>query len=84
MTHVIQQQDGQRVLLSDLQRMDASSDPSAVEIQMDQARLALLLHPAPHSVLFLGLGTGISMAGSAPIVTRGDCCRPYVVCTGQP
>jgi spermidine synthase len=66
MTHVIQQQDGQRVLLSDLQRMDASSDPSAVEIQMDQARLALLLHPAPRSVLFLGLGTGISMAGSAP------------------
>lgn len=66
MTHVIQQQDGQRVLLSNLQRMDASSDPSAVEIQMDQARLALLLHPAPHSVLFLGLGTGISMAGSIP------------------
>jgi spermidine synthase len=26
----------------------------------------LLLHPAPHSVLFLGLGTGISMAGSLP------------------
>ena len=66
LTHVIQQQDGQRVLLSDLQRMDASTDPSAVEIQMDQARLALLLHPAPHSVLFLGLGTGISMAGSLP------------------
>jgi len=66
LTHVIQQQDGQRVLLSDLQRMDASTDPSAVEIQMDQARLALLLHPAPHSVLFLGLGTGISMAGSMP------------------
>ena len=66
LTHVVQQQDGQRVLLSDLQRMDASSEPSAVEIQMDQARLALLLHPAPHSVLFLGLGTGISMAGSQP------------------
>jgi spermidine synthase len=33
---------------------------------MDQARLALLLHHAPHSVLFLGLGTGISMAGSMP------------------
>ncbi len=66
MTHVVEQQDGQRVLLSDLQRMDASSDPSAVEIQMDQARLALLLHPAPRSVLFLGLGTGISMAGSTP------------------
>jgi spermidine synthase len=66
MTHVVQQQDGQRVLLSNLQRMDASTDPSAVEIQKDQARLALLLHPAPHSVLFLGLGTGISMAGSLP------------------
>ena len=66
LTHVVQQQDGQRVLLSDLQRMDASSEPSAVEIQMDQARLALLLHPAPRSVLFLGLGTGISMAGSLP------------------
>lgn len=66
MTHVVRQQDGQRVLLSDLQRMDASTDPGAVEIQKDQARLALLLHPAPHSVLFLGLGTGISMAGSLP------------------
>lgn len=66
LTHVVRHKDGQRVLLSDLQRMDASSDPAAVEIQMDQARLALLLHPDPHSVLFLGLGTGISMAGSAP------------------
>lgn len=65
-THVVQQKDGQRILLSDLQRMDASSDPSAVEIQKDQARLALLLHPSPHTVLFLGLGTGISMAGSLP------------------
>jgi spermidine synthase len=65
-THVVQQQDGQRILLSDLQRMDASTDPGAVEIQKDQARLALLLHSAPHSVLFLGLGTGISMSGSLP------------------
>jgi spermidine synthase len=65
-THVVQQRDGQRILLSDLQRMDASSDPAAVEIQKDQARLALLLHAAPQSVLFLGLGTGISMAGSLP------------------
>lgn len=66
LTHVVRQQDGQRILLSDLQRMDASTEPSAVRIQMNQARLALLLHPAPHSVLFLGLGTGISMAGSLP------------------
>lgn len=66
LTHVVRHLDGQRILLSDLQRMDASTDPSAVEIQKDQARLALLLHPAPHSVLFLGLGTGISMAGSQP------------------
>lgn len=66
LTHVVSHKDGQRILLSDLQRMDASSDPAAVEIQKDQARLALLLHPAPHNVLFLGLGTGISMAGSMP------------------
>ena len=66
LTHVVQQQDGQRILLSDLQRMDASTEPSAVEIQKDQARLALLLHPAPHHVLFLGVGTGISLAGSQP------------------
>ncbi len=66
LTHVVEQPDGQRILLSDLQRMDASTEPSAVEIQMDQARLALLLHPAPRNVLFLGLGTGISMAGSLP------------------
>lgn len=66
LTHVVQQQDGQRVLLSDLQRMDASTDPAAVEIQKDQARLALLLHPEPKSVVFLGLGTGISVAGSKP------------------
>jgi len=66
LTHVIRRPDGQRLLLTDLQRMDASSDPSAVQIQADQARLALLLHPSPHAVLFLGLGTGISVIGSAP------------------
>jgi len=65
-THVIEQQDGQRLLLGDLQRMDASSDPAAVVAQMNQARLPLLLHPAPQSVLFLGIGTGISAAGSLP------------------
>lgn len=63
-THVVELADGQRVLLTDLQRMDASSEPAAVELQKNQARLALLLHPAPRSVLFLGLGTGISAAGS--------------------
>ncbi len=66
MTHVVRQEDGQRVLLSDLLRMDASTEPGALEIQMDQARLALLLHPAPQTVLFLGLGTGISVSGSIP------------------
>ncbi|MCF6322966.1 MAG: fused MFS/spermidine synthase [Gammaproteobacteria bacterium] len=65
-THVIERQDGQRLLLGDLQRMDASSDPAAVVAQMNQARLPLLLHPAPSSVLFLGIGTGISAAGSLP------------------
>lgn len=63
-THVVELNDGQRLLLSDLQRMDASTEQAAVELQMNQARLALLLHPRPESVLFLGLGTGISAAGS--------------------
>jgi spermidine synthase len=63
-THVVEKKDGQRLLLADLQRMDASSDPAAVEVQKNQARLPLLLHPAPKTVLFLGLGTGISAAGS--------------------
>ncbi len=65
-THVIEREDGQRLLLADLRRMDASSDPGSVAAQMNQARLPLLLHPAPRSVLFLGLGTGISAAGSLP------------------
>lgn len=65
-THVVERLDGQRLLLADLQRMDASSDPTAVEAQKNQARLPLLLHPDPRSVLFLGLGTGISAAGSLP------------------
>ncbi|MEQ1583240.1 MAG: fused MFS/spermidine synthase [Candidatus Nitrotoga sp.] len=64
MTHVVEQQDGQRVLLTDLQRMDASTDPTAVFVQSNQARLPLLLQEQPRSVLFLGLGTGISVAGS--------------------
>jgi spermidine synthase len=63
-THVVEQPDGQRLLLSDLRRMDASTDPTAIAVQMNQARLPLLLHPRPHSVLFLGVGTGISAAGS--------------------
>lgn len=66
MTHVVEQPDGQRILLTDLQRMDASTDPTAVFVQSNQARLPLLLHEQPHSVLFLGIGTGISVAGSLP------------------
>ncbi|WP_455223174.1 fused MFS/spermidine synthase [Kaarinaea lacus] len=63
-THVVAKQDGQRLLLADLQRMDASSDPASVYSQRNQARLPLLLHPDPRSALFLGLGTGISMSSS--------------------
>ena len=65
-TQVVEQADGQRLLLTDLQRRDASTEPTAVFVQANQSRLPLLLQPAPHSVLFLGLGTGISDAGSAP------------------
>lgn len=65
-THVVERPDGQRLLLTDLQRMDASSEPTAVFVQANQARLPLLLNGQPHSALFLGLGTGISVAGSLP------------------
>lgn len=63
-THVVEQTDGQRLLLADLRRMDASSDPTAVVVQQNQARLPLMLHPAPQHLLFLGVGTGISAAGA--------------------
>lgn len=63
-THVIEQADGQRILLSDLRRMEASTEPSAVAAQMNMARLPLILHPDPQNALFLGLGTGITAAGA--------------------
>ena len=63
-TQVVEQRDGQRVLLTDLRRRDASTEPTAVLVQTNQARLPLMLHANPQSVLFLGLGTGISLAGS--------------------
>ena len=66
-THVVERRDGQRVLLSDLQRMDAASDPTSVALQKNQARLALLLKPHATSILFLGLGTGISASGALPL-----------------
>ena len=65
-THVVARKDGQRLLLADLQRMDASSEPIAVVSQQNQVRLPLILHPDPQSVLFLGLGTGISASASLP------------------
>ena len=63
-TQVVEQPNGERILLTDLQRRDASSEPTAVFIQSNQGRLPLLLHPDPHSVLFEGLGTGISLLGT--------------------
>ncbi|PCH53811.1 MAG: spermidine synthase [Flavobacteriaceae bacterium] len=63
-THVVEKSDGQRVLLADLQRMDASSDPTSVEVQRNQARLPLFLHGSAKEVLFLGLGTGITASGA--------------------
>ena len=66
LTQVVEQRDGQRVLLTDLRRWDASTEPTAVFVQSNQARLPLLLHERPRSVLFLGIGTGISLAGSLP------------------
>ena len=63
-THVVEEADGQRILLADLQRMDAASDPTSVAVQKNQARLPLFLHPHADQVLFLGLGTGVTAAGA--------------------
>ncbi len=71
LTQVVEQDDGARLLLTDLRRRDASSEPTAVFVQANQARLPLLLHADPHSVLFLGVGTGISLAGSLPFPNLG-------------
>ena len=64
LTHVVEQSNGQRVLLSDLHRMDASTDPTAVAVQRNQARLPLLLRPEARRMLFLGIGTGITASAS--------------------
>jgi len=60
MTNVVARPDGTRILLNDLQRIDASSDPTAIAVQRNQGRLALLLRPGARRILFLGLGTGIT------------------------
>lgn len=64
MTEVVEQPNKVRVLLTDLQRRDASTDSDALYLQQNQSRLPLLLHPHPQSILYLGVGTGISAAGS--------------------
>jgi spermidine synthase len=64
MTEVVQLPNKVRILLTDLQRRDAATDPDALYLQQNQSRLPLLLHPHPQSILYLGVGTGISAAGS--------------------
>jgi spermidine synthase len=64
MTEVVEQPNKVRILLTDLQRRDAATDPDALYLQQNQSRLPLLLHPNPHSVLYLGVGTGISASGA--------------------
>lgn len=66
-TDVVARPNGNRLLLNDLQRVDASTDPTAVVVQRNQGRLPLLLHPEARSVLFLGLGTGITASAAKPI-----------------
>ncbi|MDE2423119.1 MAG: fused MFS/spermidine synthase [Betaproteobacteria bacterium] len=64
MTQVVEQPNGQRYLLTDLQRRDASSEPTAVFTQENQVFFPLTFHGNPRSLLMLGLGTGISDEGS--------------------
>ena len=64
MTDVVARPNGTRVLLNDLQRIDASSDPTAVAVQLNQGRLPILLRPNAKNILFLGLGTGITASAA--------------------
>ncbi|HKJ83255.1 MAG TPA: fused MFS/spermidine synthase [Mariprofundaceae bacterium] len=66
-TDVVARPNGTRILLNDLQRVDASTDPTAVAVQRNQGRLPLLLHPGARSILFLGLGTGITASPAKQI-----------------
>ena len=86
-THVVAQPTGERLLLSDLQRMDASTEPEAVAGQRNQVRLPLLLHPAPERVLLLGLGTGISASATLALpdvrVTAVELSRGAIEAAGR-
>jgi len=64
MTDVVAGIDGTRILLNDLQRIDASSEPTAVAVQRNQGRLPILLRPNAGRILFLGLGTGITASSA--------------------
>jgi len=64
MTDVVANPDGNRILLGDLQRIDASSDPTAIAVQLNQGRLPMLLRPDARRILFLGLGTGITASAA--------------------
>ena len=66
-THVVERDSGHRVLLTDLQRMDASTEPSALHSQRNQLRLPLILHPDAREILLIGLGTGISAQVAATL-----------------
>ena len=63
LTHVLEDKNGERVLLADLQRMDASTNPEAVVVQKNQSRLPIILKPDAKEILLLGLGTGITASG---------------------
>src|SRR3981189_3803370 len=40
---------------------------NSVRSDYRQAMLPLLLHPAPHRALFLGIGTGATLVGGSPM-----------------
>lgn len=71
-THVVANEKGHRFLLSDLQRMDASTESTAVTVQHNQGLFPVLLTNDPKKILFLGLGTGITATGTLPFGSELD------------
>jgi spermidine synthase len=55
---------GHRTLLSSRLRQEGGNRPDDLRVQRLQGSLPVLLHPTPHHMLVVGLGTGISLAAS--------------------
>jgi spermidine synthase len=55
---------GVKTLLTNRLRQEGGSSPDGLRVQRLQGYLPILLHPNPHDVLVIGLGTGIALSAT--------------------